>query len=241
MGHEGKTPQQKKELAVKKDHFVRAEHPHAFRKNWPRKKARTNRDYRRKTEEILSQAKRAITSEDSEIVAGELTAAHIKQSVSRKRLRKSGKVSLAERISITQANRKRSIGKNVEKNRRLGNTVTAAVTTLGSLAGQQLEDTVIRIASLLQGGDPTEWHRLSRSRDPLDQAVYFVEQVEKWGDFNLINALRNDENARQAYAEWMRKAARMLKRLSRSRERKFEQKSAIEEKLKRMAAESEAD
>lgn len=115
MPKKPKSPPEKKELALKKDHFIIAEYPHAFRKNWPRKKARTNRDYRRKTEEIISRAKRTISSEDAEAVATDLTAARLKQSVSRKRLHKSGKVSLAERISITQDDRKRSIGKNVER------------------------------------------------------------------------------------------------------------------------------
>jgi len=38
-----KSPQLKKQDSYDKDHRTRMENPHAFRKNWPKKKARANR------------------------------------------------------------------------------------------------------------------------------------------------------------------------------------------------------
>ena len=52
---ERKTPQQKKALSYKKDRVVTTEYPHAFRRNWPRKKAFANRAYRRRIHQAVVQ------------------------------------------------------------------------------------------------------------------------------------------------------------------------------------------
>jgi hypothetical protein len=36
-----KNPQDKKRMEYERNHYVIAEYPHAFRKNWPRKKTQT--------------------------------------------------------------------------------------------------------------------------------------------------------------------------------------------------------
>ena len=47
------TPREKKELEYTKDHVDSSEYPHAFRKQWPRKKARSHRAYRRGIHQLL--------------------------------------------------------------------------------------------------------------------------------------------------------------------------------------------
>jgi hypothetical protein len=51
-----KSPRHKKQLAYERDHFHVPEYPHAFRKTWPRAKARAQRAARRKVREVLKTA-----------------------------------------------------------------------------------------------------------------------------------------------------------------------------------------
>ena len=48
-----KTPPEKKRAAYDHDHRTAMEAPHAFRKNWPRKKARINRGRRRAANRVV--------------------------------------------------------------------------------------------------------------------------------------------------------------------------------------------
>jgi hypothetical protein len=49
-----RTPAEKKQLEYTKDHVNSAEYPHAFRKSWPRKKAKASRAYRHKIVQLSS-------------------------------------------------------------------------------------------------------------------------------------------------------------------------------------------
>ncbi len=48
-----RSPAEKKALDYRKNRTVHAEYPHAFRKQWPRKKARSHRKYRRQSHQSL--------------------------------------------------------------------------------------------------------------------------------------------------------------------------------------------
>lgn len=61
---ERKTPQQKKALFYRKDHHVLTEWPHSFARQWPRKKARANRKYRRRVGQVLAKSVRQYERED---------------------------------------------------------------------------------------------------------------------------------------------------------------------------------
>lgn len=88
MAIQRKSPREKKDLELKKDHFTFAEYPHRFRKAWPRKKALASRAYRRKSQQLLSPAKREISADDAEMSVGDVKTGHLKSSVTRKRLHK---------------------------------------------------------------------------------------------------------------------------------------------------------
>ncbi len=87
-----KNPQEKKRLHYDKDHVVcGGESQHAFRKNWPRKKARVNREYRRRADQFIKEAAQVA----QEAVSGyeytsEITREFLRKSVTRKRLLKWG-------------------------------------------------------------------------------------------------------------------------------------------------------
>lgn len=226
-----KSPQEKKTLGLKKDHYTFAGNPHGFRKTWPLKKALANREYRRKADEFLSQAKIGMSSDEVDPVAGELSAVQVRKSVSRKRLWKSGTVSAGEKIGITLEKRTGRVGRRAESRRKYDMIVRSAVETLDSLEGEALADAVRRIAVLLQGRYSVEWARLHQSADRLDCAIFFVERIVR-GDGNYRDALRRDRVLCESFQLWKKKASGILAKLCRPQQRKIEQKVANEKKVK---------
>lgn len=67
MGKERKSPQQKRDLQYDKDHFTFAEYLHAFRRQWRQEKTLVNRQYRRKSEGFVAEAKPEMTAADVEL------------------------------------------------------------------------------------------------------------------------------------------------------------------------------
>src|SRR5580692_636652 len=201
MPKERKSPQQKKQLGYQKDHFTFSESPHAFPRQWRRKKTQANRKYRRKSDELLAQAKPEISAEDAELIIGDITESHLKKSVSRERLRKSSTVTIGEKIRIKLEKRKETVGRRVNNHRRYDSIIKEAVSALTSLEGQQLVDCVKRLAHLLGGGDPIEWLRLQKSEDPIDRALYLIERLTQ-GDANYADALRRNQELCKSFQAW---------------------------------------
>jgi hypothetical protein len=61
-----RTPTEKKALSYKKDHAISAEYPHAFRRQWPRKKARVQRKERRQVNQSLTQVTQSYQEEQGD-------------------------------------------------------------------------------------------------------------------------------------------------------------------------------
>lgn len=239
MTKQRKSPQLKKELSLKKDHFTFAEYPHAFRRNWKRKKARANREYRRKSEQLLAPAKPRISAGDAEAVFGDLTNGHLKNSISRKRLRKSGTVSVGQMVDIKLRKREEMVGRRVNDHRKYDLIVTNAVHTLTSFEREELTSFLRRAKKYLQGGDPIEWMRIGRSDDNIDRALWFLERLER-GDGNFWDALRRDQELCEAFQQWRKEANRILMKEARPSLRKAEEKRTIEKKLKAMRRASDS-
>jgi len=91
-----RNPQEKKALAYRKDHVVEAEYPHAFRRNWPRKKARSHRAYRRRVRQLLDRV-HAVAVEDAD-ERDDVQA----EAVRREQVRKGGVVTLRVRVEHIQ-------------------------------------------------------------------------------------------------------------------------------------------
>jgi len=230
MPRQQKTPQLKKELELNKDHFTFAKHVHGFRKEWKEKKAQANRQYRRKSDKLLLPAKPEISADDAEALVGDVTVAQIEKSNSNKRLHKQSTVSLGEKIDIKSRKRKDAIGRRVESKQKSDQVVRSAVSTLLALDGNELVDVVNRIARVLHGGDPTEWMRLYKSKDRIDRAIFFVEQIER-GDWTLGEALRRDQELCKTFHYWATKANRILAKQVRPTQRKLAQKVAIKKNV----------
>jgi hypothetical protein len=231
MGKESKSPQEKKQLEYSKDHFTFSETPHAFPRQWRRKKARVNRQYRRKSDELLAPAKQHLSASDAEVLVGDLTIGHLKDSITRKRLRKSSTVSVGEKVRIKLEKRKEMTGRRANSHRRYDDLVAEAVGTLTSLEREDLTKFVRRAKKFLQGGDPLEWIRLRESDRPLDRALYFLESLER-GDASFHDALRRNQALCHGFQQWRKEANRRLMKDARAAVRKAKEKSAIGKKLK---------
>jgi len=85
MAKLAKTPQENKHLEYNRDHFTFSSSGRAFSKAWMQKKALANRQYRRKSDELLALAKPMMPAKLVEVVAGDFTAAHLTKPVLRKR------------------------------------------------------------------------------------------------------------------------------------------------------------
>jgi hypothetical protein len=98
-----KTRNLKKQDRLDKDIRINAEHPHAFRKNWPKKKARANRvvRHREKLVTVLGQF------EDQDSLASD-----VRNVVPAEKIRKSGVMTLREWIQNRKRKRAARVGHN---------------------------------------------------------------------------------------------------------------------------------
>jgi len=142
MAKERKSPQEKKQLEYTKNHFTFGfDSSRKFPQTWKRKKAHLNRQYRRKSEEVLAEAKPGIAAEDVDLLADDLTAARFQMSVSRKRLRKFETVTIGEKVRRNlEARAERECRKTRSRQRdehAAIESATTAVKTLMSLRGEE--------------------------------------------------------------------------------------------------------
>ena len=231
MVRERKSPQQKKQLEYTKDHFTFGWYSsRMFPTTWKRKKARANREYRRKSEKLLTQAKPGIAVDDVELLADDLTAARFQKSIIRKRLHKTGTVTVSEKVKRKLQRREESAGRKVLRRQHDDNVATSAVTALRALGGEELVS-VVRRADLLCGErSVSELNRVMQSKNPIDHALHFLYRVS-WGSALEIDALRRNQELDKALGIWMEKAKRILRRDKRAVETKLRQKQTARKKL----------
>jgi hypothetical protein len=209
MAKERKSPQEKKEIENTRGHFTFGWHSsRSFPRTWKRKKARVNRNYRRKSDEILAQAKPGIDSGAVEAIADDLTAARFQKSVSRKRLRKTGVVSVGEKVQRKLERRQEAVGRHDRRDQRYDGSAVAAVKTLASLEGEELVEFVRRADRMLNRGSATLKGVLP-GKDNLDRALYFLYLVAA-GSHLEVDALRRNPDSDKSFRGWVAKANRIL-------------------------------
>jgi ribosomal 50S subunit-recycling heat shock protein len=200
MAKPRKSPQQKKTLELENDHFTFGRHSdRAFRKIWKGKKVKVNRQYRRKSDQLLVGAKVEMSAEDVELVAAEITAAHLKESVTRKRLRKGGTVTVGDKIKIKLKKRQETTGRRVKERNDCDILVARTLQTVRTLSEAKFLEFAKLAERLSRGGDPLEYQRLYRSTDPADIAVMFLHKIT-WGSAAELESLRRNQVARRALA-----------------------------------------
>jgi hypothetical protein len=143
MAKERKSPQEKKQLEYTRDHFTFGwESSRHFPDTWKRKKTHANREYRRKSDELLAQVKPGLAAEDASSIAEDLTVACLQKSVVRKRLQKGGTVTVGEKVKAKLERRVETVGRRATRRVAEDNAAEAAIRTLNSLEGKKLADVV---------------------------------------------------------------------------------------------------
>ena len=235
MARERKSPQEKKELEYTKDHFTFGWHSsRMFPRTWKRKKTRANRQYRRKSEELLAQAKVGVAGNDVDSIADDLTAARFQKSVSRKRLHKVGTVTVGEKVKRKLERREEAVGQNVRRHAQYDRAAAEAVGTLRSLGDENLASVVRRADSLCHRRNADELKRVLQSDTPVDRALHFLYQISAGSAFET-DAIRRNPELDKALAAWLAKARRILARDMRKEERRRDEKKAAREKVKALS------
>src|SRR5437773_318836 len=221
MAKERKSPQEKKHLEYTKDHFTFGWHSsRMFPKTWRLKKTRVNREYRRKSEQLLARTKSGIPA-DVRDVALKGASPPVTCTLSRdiKGLRKTGTVTVGEKVKRKLERRQDAVGRNVQRRQHYDGAATSAISTLRLLDGEKLAE-VVRHADLLCGArNAEELKRVLQSSDPIDRALHFLYRIASGSAFEL-DALRRKPELVRELATWMERANRILNRDKRAVERK---------------------
>lgn len=101
MSKQFRSPQEKKDLAYKKDHRVKAKRSAAAEKDSPTQKVYTNRSYRHKVEQILHSIETGVADEDLQNLPADALP------VRRPQVKKANPVPLRNAVKISLSNRVR--------------------------------------------------------------------------------------------------------------------------------------
>ncbi len=240
MPKERKSPQEKKALEYTKDHFTFGfNSSRAFPRVWKQKKTHINREYRRKSGVLIAQAKPGVDLENAKTVAGEITTAHLKNSVLRKQLHKAGTVSVGEKIKLKLTRRKETVGRRANSHKHYDQEAAHAVRVLTALEGERLAG-VIRQASLLcQPGNHEERFRLSRSNADLNRALTFLVNA-CWGSARERDALRRNQQICEAFESLVDKANRLLNQPKLDARQKIDEQKLFKNKLRGLRKDRDA-
>jgi hypothetical protein len=242
MAKERKSPQEKKQLEYNRDHFTFGwNSSRSFPQRWNRKKARLNRQFRRKSEHILAEAKPGVAAEDVDRIADDLTAARFQKSVSRKRLRKTGTVTVGEKVRSKLERRAEAVGRRVRSQQRHEeaaiSSANSAVPVLNSLRGEELVNIVRRADQLCNSKSAAEFKLVLLSKQPVDRALYFLYRLS-YGSAHDLGALRQNPELEKALGSWMAKANRILERERQARDRELAEKKSTRVQARKLAARS---
>ena len=229
MPKERKSPQEKKSLEYTRDHFTFARHS-SFPKTWKRKKTQANREYRRKSDELLVQVKPGMAAADAASIADDLTAALFQRSAVRKPLQKHGTVTVGEKVKLKLERREERIGRRSRSHEPYDRAAASTVRTLSSLEGERLAEVARRGIILCNSQDAKECFALRQSSDPVDQALYFLYRLSHGSGFE-IDAMRRNQELGAVLNGWLTKANRILARDWRVIERKDAQKQKTGQKV----------
>lgn len=231
MSDKRKSPQEKKQLEFTRDHFSSGYNSaRGFSKGWRRKKTRVNREYRRKSDELLAPLKPGLEADDVVMISEDLTTARFQKSVSRNRLHKIGIISVGERVKERLERRTDRAGRRAEQHRHFDHLAWQAVQTLNRLSGEELIKVVNR-AGLLRKRNRIEHGRIKKSGDLVDQALDFLRAVSV-GSGKELDALQRNPNVNRDLGLWIQKAHRIIAQDQRKQERKLKEKAAAQQKMK---------
>jgi hypothetical protein len=228
MAHERKSPQEKK-LRDYSDRVTAGNRRHAEARK--KEKKNVGRETRSKRDELLVQIKPQISPEDAEIIAGELTAAHVQKSASRKQPRKSGAEPFSHVIERQQQRRRDSFGRRTKAHPLYDKWAKESVETLNSIKAGRFVD-VARRAGRLCG--PQHRHKFSTElnpEDPIDHALHFLCRVASHSN-EENQALCRNKDLDKMLTVWIQKANRVLAKDRLAAQKKIGAQKAVKSKSK---------
>jgi hypothetical protein len=161
---------------------------------------------------------------------GELTTGHLEQSVIRKPLRKRSTVTVGEKIKLKLGKRQALAGRRVRHRELYDLLANQVVSTLSSLADEELATAIARAGKLCGGEHPVERLRLYQSTDGLDRALLFVYDVHRGSAYER-DALRRNPDLCKAFGTWRDKANHILLKPKITSMKKVAEERAVKRKL----------
>jgi hypothetical protein len=191
MSRTRKSPQEKKALEYSKDHFTPGwNSSRMFPRTWKTKKKWTNREYRHKSEALLAQSKIGVTADDVELLADDLTSARFQNSVSRKRLKKMGTVTLKEKVKQNLEQRTLAEGRKDRRRHQYDQEAARAIRLLTELDGEELEAAVLQ-ANLVCTNPNKGLRQILPAKNARDLAIYFLYLAATGSTFQSDALKRN--------------------------------------------------
>jgi hypothetical protein len=198
-----------------------------------RKDEKTNlkREARSKGGELLATIKPQVSAEDAEILAGELTATHLRKSVTRKRPQESSAVPLSQVIEWQLERRIESFGRKRRNHPKYDKMAREAVETLNSVPKGSFADVARRAGKICNPENRYKYENELLLIDPLDRALYFLRRVSAHShDEN--QALCRNKNLDSSLSTWIAKANRVLAKDRLGAQTKMDRQKALKTTLR---------
>jgi hypothetical protein len=196
-----------------------------------KEKKKVGHETRSKADELLAQVKPQLSAEDTEVIAGELTAAHLQKSVSRKGVRKDGAVPLSETLEWQRERRRTSFGRKTSMRPHYDRIATEAVSILSSLEGEQMIAAARRARVLCTPENRHKFVDVLSLTQPVDRALDFVRRaISRWSEEH--QALCRNKDLDKAFTAWLQKANRILRKNRLAAQNKLQGQQAAKTKLR---------
>jgi hypothetical protein len=175
-----------------------------------KEKKKVGHETRSKADELLAQVKPQLSAEDTEVIAGELTAAHLRKSVSRQGVRKDGAAPFSEILEWHRERRRTSFGRKTSMRPHYDRIATEAVSILSSLEGEQMIAAARRAGILCAPENRHKFVDVLSLPHPIDHALDFVRRVISHGSVQEHQALCRNKELDKTFTAWLQRANRIL-------------------------------
>jgi len=152
-----------------------------------------------------------MSSEDAELLVGELTAAHPRKSVSRKRPLKSEAAPLSQLIEWQLERRIESFGRKTRSHPLYDQRARESVETLNSINKKSFDQITRRAGKLCSPEYRYKFDVGLKVDDPVDLALQFLRKVSAHS-YEENQALCRNKDLDDALSAWIKRANRVLKK-----------------------------
>lgn len=228
MAQERKSPQEKK-LKDYSDRVTAGNRRNASARK--KEKKDVSRETRSKRDELLAQIKPQISSEDAELVAGELTTTHVQKSASRKGPQKCSAEPFSHVIERQQQRRIESFGRKTRTHPHYDRLARQAIDTLNAIEPERFVEVARRAGKLCSLEYRYKFDGELKADDPIDRALHFLCSVSS-RSHEESQALCRNKDLDKAFTTWIERANRILRKDRLAAQRKLEEQQTIKKKLR---------